>query len=554
MSSNLLRILFCILFLSVTTLHSPHVYAQDDDFDLEAEEPGDFDDLEQELDQANKAPSAPEAAAPKAAESLPAEVAPKENATATPPAEDDLAGDELDLDDDEKAAEQPPAPVEEEKQAEEVPPVIEPEQKEEIAEPAPIEVAPEEPKEEQAAEPAVPVEEPKADNDTPDEEFEARLSRIYKQFYASRVTDTEWFQIIGPKASEKYTVQNGDSLWGISQTFFGNGFFWPKLWQLNADYTNPHVLEVADSIQFSPGSVAVEPTINLTQTSSKFNEPDPPKASVTPEQAKAYMANVQMPPGLPFRPVINKIPPSLPRFEAMNTGYDRTGFSLKQVKRFDITDMAFLSASVSDSMPDSVGEIIEAETGGNLINVFQEAVVELDSAKEGERFYSFVVGEKIVNKFATAYPIEYQSEFEILQNLGGGKYRVLCLESISPASVGSKLRRGKLPRVNFGQGGTSANAKVTVFGGHYDSDRKQLGAGNIIYVNGGRSKGMQNGQLLSVLKNYQLRNPETNLKNPEEPIGLIKIINVTGDVATALVLESREDIRSGDLTGPGDIY
>jgi len=502
----------------------PQALAQDEDLDLEvqAEDSSNFDDIENELNQPDPSQATEQAEPPpptieeekpqQAEESIEIEAEPQDVAEPAPPAE-------------------------------EIPP--------------PAEEAPESTPEEQKAEvPPPPQEEApayQADQDIPDDEFEARLSRIYKQFYSQRTSDEEWVQIAGPKVSEKYVVQPGDTLWGISQTFFGNGFFWPKLWQLNSDYTNPHILEVSDSIQFSPGTVASEPVINLTQINNKFNEPEMPPASVTPEQAKAYMANVEMPPPYPFRPVINNIPKSLPKYNS-SAGFDDIGFSIEKVKRFDISDMSYLTASVSDANPPHDGQVIEAETGASTVNVFQEAVVELDQAQEKDRFYAFHVGERISNEHGAAYPITYEGEVEVIESLGDNKYRVLCLQTVTPIVVGSLLRKGGLPQANYSKGGTPANVAAKVFGGDFDPERKQLGMGNLIYISGGRDKGLQVGQLLTVLKDFKLRNANTNLQQPKDPIGLIKIVDVADGVATALVLESREDIRPGDLTGPGDIY
>ena len=542
--ARFLSVLTALTFILFVVIPAPHAFAQEEDADLDLESSdtgGNFDDLQQELDaeapkKSAEPPGLDEPSAPPVAE---------EPAKPAPPAEDDL---DLGPSEDEKQAQEPAPPAVEEPQAE----VAKPEEPTEIAPEAPENAA------EPEAAPPPPTEEEapvfRSENDTPDEEFEARMARIYKQFYGARTSDAEWTQIVGPKASERYSVQNGDTLWGISQTFFGNGFFWPKLWQLNAEFTNPHLLEISDSIQFSPGTVSTEPVINLTQKASKYNEPDAPRASVTPEQAKAYMANVQMPPALPHRPVINKIPNSLPLFDNVTSGFDSSGFSLDTERRFTISDITHLGFSISDSFPNNDGELIEVETGGGQLNIFQEGVAELDGAKVGDRYYAFRVSEKIRNEFGSGYPIEYQGEIEVLESIGNGRYRVLCLEAITQVLVGSRLRKGNMPKANYSKNGTPGNVAAKVFGGHYDSDRQSLAAGNLIYLAGGKYKGLQINQLLTILKNYKLRNPDTVLREPEEPIALIKILNVAGNVSTALVLESRDELRQGDITGPGDVY
>lgn len=44
----------------------------------------------------------------------------------------------------------------------------------------------------------------------------------------------------GDDAPGEYTVRRGDTLWGISQTQFGNPWEWPRVWSFNPTITNPH--------------------------------------------------------------------------------------------------------------------------------------------------------------------------------------------------------------------------------------------------------------------------------------------------------------------------
>lgn len=83
---------------------------------------------------------------------------------------------------------------------------------------------------------------------------EARFARIYQKYNTREIGDEKWGEIAGDKASEDYTLQDGDNLWDISTKLFGNGYYWPKVWQLNDDITNPHLVETGKSLKFTPGS------------------------------------------------------------------------------------------------------------------------------------------------------------------------------------------------------------------------------------------------------------------------------------------------------------
>lgn len=55
---------------------------------------------------------------------------------------------------------------------------------------------------------------------------------------------------------QKYTVKSGDTLWGISQQFYGDKSLWPKLWEMNQkNVTNPHQLTVGDVLVIYPADM-----------------------------------------------------------------------------------------------------------------------------------------------------------------------------------------------------------------------------------------------------------------------------------------------------------
>ena len=50
-----------------------------------------------------------------------------------------------------------------------------------------------------------------------------------------------------------HTVRPGDTLWDISETYFRDPWFWPRLWAMNPSITNPHWIYPGDRIRLKKG-------------------------------------------------------------------------------------------------------------------------------------------------------------------------------------------------------------------------------------------------------------------------------------------------------------
>ena len=68
----------------------------------------------------------------------------------------------------------------------------------------------------------------------------------------------------GPSGTpEYYVVQRGDTLWDISSKFLGNAYYWPRLWSINEQITNPHWIYPGNRIRFTLGTVLEPPDVGL---------------------------------------------------------------------------------------------------------------------------------------------------------------------------------------------------------------------------------------------------------------------------------------------------
>ena len=60
-----------------------------------------------------------------------------------------------------------------------------------------------------------------------------------------------------------YVVQPGDTLWEIAQKFLGDAYYWPRLWSVNEQITNPHWIYPGNRIIFQMGTDLDGPRIDI---------------------------------------------------------------------------------------------------------------------------------------------------------------------------------------------------------------------------------------------------------------------------------------------------
>lgn len=56
-----------------------------------------------------------------------------------------------------------------------------------------------------------------------------------------------------------HTVLRGDTLWDISEHYYGNPYEWPRVWSYNPEITNPHWIYPQDQVRLAPADGAPVP-------------------------------------------------------------------------------------------------------------------------------------------------------------------------------------------------------------------------------------------------------------------------------------------------------
>jgi hypothetical protein len=441
-------------------------------------------------------------------------------------------------------------------------------------------------------------------------DFEKRLFRIFKN-NSEPVSVQKWEELVGSRKQEVYVVQPGDTLWDISSTLFGDGFFWSKLWAENGNLENPHQITPNQQIQLMAGTEASGPAISvgragapggeaidtdsvgqsLSQNSAGSGDVDSGslvasgstrvplskkgpgrRAPVYREQALkdltpeelASGANIEIDelvptPEIPSQKPGRKVLKNLPRSFVMPTRpkigqFDSTGLDAPATKAQSVPPTIIPNSYLADHPVDHVGVIEEIEAQEKIASTGQSVYIRLDSkGRIGERFSVLFPKDKISTGPASSLGpvVEIGGRVEITSVVNEDKnvYRATVVQTVNPIRNASILVRENLPKSNYSRRGTRTTIESKIIGGEYDGDRKIIGDGSVVYLDQGRQAGLNPGDILPVQAKRSERREGTKFPDDVTAIGLLKIVKVEETAATAIVLESRSEIHVGDHTG-----
>ena len=78
--------------------------------------------------------------------------------------------------------------------------------------------------------------------------------------------------VLNPSAPKSYTVQRGDTLWGIATMYLRDPWLWPEIWQINPNVRNPHLIYPGDVLALAYGADG-RPILRLERGSAARVEP-----------------------------------------------------------------------------------------------------------------------------------------------------------------------------------------------------------------------------------------------------------------------------------------
>lgn len=369
--------------------------------------------------------------------------------------------------------------------------------------------------------------------------LEKRMNQNYSLYQNKYLNDSVWRQKVSELVAEEYNVQKGDTLWDISKVLFGEGFYWPQVWGSNPSLTNPHRIQVGDQIRFLTGEVNNTPQFMIAKgLPSEIEIPPPEKESL---------------------PVLKELPPSLPSLDLTPSGqYDTLGFAVEKVKRRRFKTKVNLDSYYAENYPRVSGVVQEMGQDRFSASQYDSLYVRMQSEARPGDTYTVIKKESRPLKSMNDYErrkvrgvvVEFQGEIRLRERVNEREniYRAEVTKLLVPVDKGSVLVKGKIPVVSLSTKGRNSRVQAQVVGGRYHRDRQVMGLGTTVYLNVGKTSGLKNGDIVSVIANDIKRKKKTDIRLGHRLVGRAQVVKVGRSLSTAIIVDSSSEISQGDVT------
>ncbi|KIH78048.1 LysM domain-containing protein [Geoalkalibacter ferrihydriticus] len=305
--------------------------------------------------------------------------------------------------------------------------------------------------------------------------------------------------------SRIYVIKKGDTLWGISERFIKDPFYWPNLWATNPYIRNPHFIYPGQKLRIFPDRIEF---VTAETEPAQIVEPAP---------------EVEAPP----------------------------------VVRESITVKAFGGDGYIDSLVSSVGTLVDATDNRIMMGTGDRVFVELTDpgrVAPGDRFTLFHLGERVRHPQTNEYIGYLVSDLGTIQisEIHPQVASAQIIEAHREILRGALLRPYQPPRREVELKEAVAPLAGTLIG----STEKNLALGQnmVAYIDLGSEDGLEAGNLMIISRPRkateiarQNRGPwAESLELPEIVLGAGVVIETRSRTASLLIVKSVDAINRGD--------
>jgi hypothetical protein len=349
-----------------------------------------------------------------------------------------------------------------------------------------------------------------------------------------------------PAATEEptvYVIKSGDTLWGLSERFLNDPYYWPHFWARNPEITNPHIIKPGQKVYVYPDRIELVPPGAAPQLAAPTES-----APVVAPPAETAVAHGEEP------------APQEPSAEATTSVEPKTIAPAPQPARKVYSEQP---RTLTYTVNGSEGFILEKKhrpagyiiaTDHNRAIVGEDDIVYTDigserGGKAGARFDIFQRMEPISHpnsNVIVGYKVMPLGTLQLTEMMDESS-RAIILKSFREIGPGAYLIPAKERQRQITLQPTDRDLIGTIVDSKNGSEG--IGEGDIAYLDLGREQGVQIGNLLYVVRDVKIDQRNLEGPAPELPVDLIGALVVVarGDnTCTALVVKSIDTIYRGD--------
>ncbi|MCZ0931969.1 MAG: hypothetical protein OXJ52_02325 [Oligoflexia bacterium] len=368
-----------------------------------------------------------------------------------------------------------------------------------------------------------------------DSEYEKWIHNVYLKHYKDPISNSDWNSRI-QNIPKQYKLKHKDNLWDLSGSFLRDSLYWSKLWVINPKVENPHLIYKDNFIKFDPLALS---QVNKSKLSVDIQDQFPGLA-LPPAFSKGALSEDQLPSSLP----------NIPIFVSFKDEID-----LKQLHRTYRAETQPAPFYLSDDVPSLAGEILGKDDYGEFFGVSGEKVIlRLDNNVPIGTYFTVFKNKGRVGNFLSSlagqsdeYEIQVKGILKVVSYIQGtgSLYKARVISAIDQMSAEDSIFKGSPVVYSFSER-KIAKGEGSIIGSPYKT-RLFLTTGSIVFLNKGSADGLYKEAVFYIRPNTEKPDFFKRPYNYEGAIlGKLKVIHVSRNKATAVILSARDKIYVGD--------
>ncbi|MEK6683262.1 MAG: LysM peptidoglycan-binding domain-containing protein [Nitrospirota bacterium] len=329
-----------------------------------------------------------------------------------------------------------------------------------------------------------------------------------------------------PTGPQKYTVQKGDTLWGISNAYLRDAFLWPKLWKNNQQILNPDLIHPGNVIELPGG----EPAQEAVWVETAQPTPTPPPGAV--EKPAPIEIETAVETEIHEETAVAAVKPLDPALLA-SSGYILTG------RR-------------------AAGIIVGARDDRQLIGQDETAYFLPKNGSQphaGDRYTLYRVVRKVYHPKTGKYMGDLIRILGLTEVIGVNSREktvsAKVLISYDSIQKGDSLMPVQVQEESSGAAASSASSGHSLKGFIVEVKESRVSQAqfDVVYLDRGRQDGVRSGDRFTIVRKGEKTaffSPGRGARLPRRVIGELQVIAVQGVTSTAKVVQSTEVVFKGD--------